>query len=81
MSDSKSLSQRSKLSLKKRIAFSAALASLIFVTCELISWGALHMADNSFSISNFRDRQSNLARGSTVSDAASETVHPYLQRR
>ncbi len=71
-------SKRRRLSLKKRIAFLAAVFGLLFVACELISCGTLHIADAQFSTSEFRVRQSDLARGATVSDAASETVHPYL---
>lgn len=70
--------QRRKLSLKKRIAFLAAVAGLVLVVCELISWGALHMTAAEFSMSKLRMRQSEMATGSTVSDASSEAVHPYL---
>jgi len=60
------------------MAFLAAGIGLVFVCCELISCGALHFVDVNFSMREWRSRQSDIAAGATVSDAASEAFHPYL---
>ncbi len=72
------LKVRQKLSWKKRSVFSAVLAGIVVLACELISWAGLHLTDADFSVRKLRLLQQEIAEGVRVSDGASEAFHPYL---
>jgi hypothetical protein len=69
---------RQKPSLTKRIVFGTMLAGIVVVACELISWAGLNLTDKLFSMQRLRLKQQQIAEGRSVSDGASESLHPYL---
>ena len=66
------------LSKRKRMFFRLMLASMVYGAVELLSWSGLTLSQEEFSYEKIRERQHMIANGSSVSDGATESVHPYL---
>lgn len=69
---------RRRLSARKRWVFRLIMLTMLIVVAEILSWLTLYLLGAPLTSADLRDEQKNLAKGSAVSDGATEAIHPYL---
>ena len=66
------------MSPRRTWLFKALILACLLALCEFLAWGYLRLVIAEGSLQTLVIRQQQIASGSTSSDGASETIHPYL---